>query len=396
MQVPRVVARGTGGVLSAALLTACAADPSVGDPDADDVVAVTLGGADAAWDDGFSVVSTVRELPGGRVLVADPLSQIVVALDFDAVVADTIGGLGSGPAEYRQPDAVWPLPEGRTLLVDLGNGRLTVLSPDLEFGNTRLFATVDPGEGTVLRAIPHAVDGAGRVYFGGLRGSATSPDSMTILRLDLDTDAVDSVGVFKRAAIAMEFSDGGVRTRPVPLSPTDAWGVAVDGRVVVARAGDYTVEWIATDGTVTSGAPVPYTRRRIGQAERMAWRDLQAETGGGLTVRDERVNGETRRTVLRPGSREDEAELDSYEWPAFLPPFSDRPIQVDGTGRAWVRRHREADGTLQYDIFDGTGAVVFKVVLDSQRRVVGFGDGTLYAVRMDEHGLQYLERYGLP
>ena len=266
----------------------------------------------------------------------------------------------------------------------------------MEFGDTRLFATVDPREGTVLRAIPHAVDGVGRVYFGGLRGSAGSLDSMSILRLDLDTDAVDSVGVFKRPAITIQFSDRGVRTRPVPLSPTDAWGVAADGRVVVARVGDYRVEWIAADGTVTSGAPVPYTPRRIGRAEKMAWRDSQAETGGGLAVRDEVVNGEIQRTVLRPGSREDEAELDSYEWPAFLPPFQDRPIPVDGIGRAWVRRHRKADGALQYDLFDGSGAVVLNVELDAQRRVVGFGDGTLYAVRMDEHGLQYLERYALP
>jgi len=240
------------------------------------------------------------------------------------------------------------------------------------------------------------VDGAGRVYFGGLRGSAASPDSMTILRLDLDTDAVDSLGVFRRATITLEFSNRGVRTRPVPLSPTDAWGVAADGRVVVARAGDYSAAWIATDGTVTRGAPVRYTRRRIGRAEKTAWRDSQVETGGGLTVRDERVNGEIRRTVLRPGSLEDEAELDSYKWPAFLPPFSDRPILVDANDRAWVRRHREADGTLQYDLFDGSGAVVLKVELDSQRHVVGFGARTLYVVRMDEHGLQYLERYALP
>lgn len=189
----------------------------------------------------------------------------------------------------------------------------------MEFGDTRLFAVVDPREGTVLRAIPHAVDGAGRVYLGGLRGSAGNPDSMSILRLDLDTDAVDSVGAFKRVSITIEFSGRGVRTRPVPLSPTDAWGVAADGRVVVARVEDYRVEWIAADGTVTTGTPVPYTRRRIGRAEKTAWRNSQAETGGGLTVRDERVNGEIRTTVLRPGSREDEAELDSYE---FYPAIS--------------------------------------------------------------------------
>ena len=173
MQAPTILTRGAGGVLSAALLTACAGDPSAGNRSAEDAGAVPLGEADAAWDEGFSVVSTVRELPGGRVLVADPLIRIVVALDLDAGLADTIGGVGSGPAEYRQPDAV------------------------------------------------------------------------------------DSVGAFKRASITVEFSGRGVGTRPVPLSPTDAWGVAADGRVVVARVGDYRVEWIAADGTVTSGAPVP-------------------------------------------------------------------------------------------------------------------------------------------
>ena len=82
----------------------------------------TLGEAEAVYEEAFSVVSTVRELADGGVLVADALGQVLVHLDMDAGTADTLGSVGEGPDEYRQPDAVWPLPGGRTLLVDLGNG----------------------------------------------------------------------------------------------------------------------------------------------------------------------------------------------------------------------------------------------------------------------------------
>ena len=36
------------------------------------------------------------------------------------------------------------------------------------------------------------------------------------------------------------------------------------------------------------------------------------------------------------------------------------------------------------------------VQLLAERRVVSFGEGKVYVVRMDEYGLQYLERYALP
>ena len=82
------------------------------------------------------MVQTVRELPDGRVLVADPLGQVLVAIDMGAGTADTIGRRGAGPGEYDQPDAVSPLSGDSTLLVDLGNGRRSILGPDLLQGAT--------------------------------------------------------------------------------------------------------------------------------------------------------------------------------------------------------------------------------------------------------------------
>ena len=57
---------------------------------------------------------------------------MLFVVDMDAGTRAQVGAEGQGPEEYRQPDAVWPLPGDSTLLVDLGNGRLVVLGPDLE------------------------------------------------------------------------------------------------------------------------------------------------------------------------------------------------------------------------------------------------------------------------
>ena len=159
---------------------------------------VQLGEPEAVYPEPFAVVSTVREFEDGRVLVADPLGQVVVRLNLDAGTADTIGKVGEGPDEYRQPDAVWPLPGGRTLLVDLGNGRLTVLGPDLEFGETRPYAIRDPDQGSLLMVLPQGVDDRGRLYFPDIVGAMGSgADSMPIVRLDLETGMADSLGLVK-------------------------------------------------------------------------------------------------------------------------------------------------------------------------------------------------------
>ncbi len=364
-----------------------------------------LGNPEVAFGHAFSLINTVREMPDGRVLVADPLGQVLVLVHLDAGTADTLGGVGEGPKEYRQPDAVWPLPDGRTLLVDLGNGRLTELSPELEFGNTRPYTVgeVGPGQELVM-AIPQGVDASGRLYFRGMGrlGMGGPPDSAHILRMDLESETVDSVGTFKLTDYTRTSSGGlnqNVQISPVPLSPADAWGVALDGRVAIARSADYHLDWISPDGSVTSGPANEYGPVRIRQDEKEEWREGLAETGGGMGIQVGIVNGVTTVMASRGGTSEDfrgGTWEDRYEWPSTKPPFYNRRIPVDPGGRAWVRRHTEAGRAPAYDVFGASGVREMTVELPAGRRLTGFGEGKLYAVRTDEVGLQYLERYGLP
>ena len=364
----------------------------------------TLGEAEVVYEEAFSVVSTVRELADGGVLVADALGQVLVHLDLDAGTADTLGSVGEGPDEYRQPDAVWPLPGGRTLLVDLGNGRLTELSPELEFGDTRPYAVGDIGPGRdLVLAIPQGVDDAGRLYFrsfGRMGGGEMPSDSAYILRLDLESEVVDSVGQVKLPGMTTRTTGGrnnqNTQVSPIPLSPADAWGVAPDGRTVIARCGDYHVDWIGPDGSVTSGPDVEFEAVSIGRAEKEEWAHTRSETGGGMGIAVTVVNNAMTMTATRGGVSNDDDDLDGYDWPAVKPAFYGRPIPVDRSGRAWVRRHRDAGDTPMYDVFGASGTRDMVVELLPERRVVGFGDGKVYVVRMDEYGLQYLERYALP
>ena len=384
-----------GRAVVAGLAAATAACSGFGGGDGEQ--AVRLVEPEAVFDQALSVVQTVREMPDGRVLVADPLGQVLLLVDMDAGAADTLGSVGEGPDEYRQPDAVWPLPDGKTLLVDLGNTRLTELSPELEFGDTRPYVLGNPAMGNLVLAVPRTMDGEGRIYVRSMGDIASmQSDSAFVLRIDMEAQVMDSVARVKIPGTTSTGSPDNRSISPIPLSPADAWGVAEDGRVVVARAADYHVEWIELDGSTTRGPPVEYERVPIGTAEKEAWRDAQSETGGGMRVSATvDGSGNYQFSVSRGGSSGDQ-DLDSYPWPDELPPFYGPPIPVDPLGRAWVRTRGPADAPPVYHVFGASGEREMVVELLPGRRVVSFGDGKAYLARMDEHGLQYLERHAMP
>ena len=355
----------------------------------------------ARFAESYSFIQTVRELPDGRVMWADPLGQALVIGDLDAATADTLGRVGQGPQEYRQPDSVWPLPGGSTLMVDLGNGRLTKIGPDGTFGDTRPIAQGDPGPGMTI-ALPSAVDSEGNIYITGrampTRGGQL-PDSGAVTRLDHATMSVDTVTMIKLPGRTMSRSGGAgnqsVSIQVIPLSPADGWTAAPDGRIGVARSGDYHFEWIGTDGSVVAGAPVDYDPVRIGQAEKEEWDRDRARSGGGLSISMMMNNGVAQASFGRGGSNGDD-DLDQYEWPDRKPGFYGNGLLVDPAGNAWVRRHLEAGEQPMYDVFDAHAGHVGSVTLPANRRLVGFGEGNLYAVYMDNFDLNYLERFELP
>ena len=360
-----------------------------------------LGQPNSVFPEDFGTIQTVRELADGRVLVADPLGKALYAFDLDAGSRVVVGSEGQGPREYLQPDAVWALPGDSTLLVDLGNARLVVLGPDLSFGPTMPIAIGEPRPGsTLVLAIPQGVDREGAIYsraMGGMGGAL--PDSAAILRIDRSTRAADPVGSFKLEDRTQSTSGGAnnrnVRIEAVPLSPQDAWGVASDGTVVLARSGSYSVEWISPDGRSTLGPATPFRAVDIGTAEKEEWVRDQGRSGGGIGISVAMTNGSVEMNFSRGGTG-GVREIDQYDWPADKPPFYADRIVIDNDGRAWVRRHVEAGEPSAYDVFDRSGAHVETYTLESGKRVIGFGANSVYVVSFDDFDLNYLERYAAP
>ena len=358
---------------------------------------VTLGPPLAKVGEPLSFLNSVRELPDGRVMLADPLAREFFVLDMASGQRTPYGREGQGPREFLQPDAVWPYPGGSSLLVDLGNARLTEVAPDGSFGETHPMVIGVPGPGSsYVLVVPSGVDREGGVFTTvraafRLGADESTPDSSAIVRVDLASQMVDTIAMIKPQDRIVRRSGENISMRRVPLSPVDAWGAALDGRVAVARTADYHLEWIQPDGRVTRGAPVAYDPVRVGTAEKREWAEGR---GGGLMMDMTIGDAAPQLSLSRGGGRgsDEEPDLDQWEWPDRMAPFAADRINVDWAGRAWVRRSMPAGSAATYDVFGADAEVITTVVLPDERRLIGFGEGVLYTIYNDQFDLVYLEK----
>lgn len=348
---------------------------------------------EASYPEPFSFLTGIRELPGGRVLAADPLSQVLLSIDLVAGTADTLGGVGPGPQEYEQPDRVLWMPGDSTLLVDLGNTRLTVVAPDGTFSSAFSMVHVNE-EGDASVMFPRHLDARGHIYY---RSQAVGPsalrDSAAVLRLDRATGRIDTVGVVKLAERERRDLGDRISLALRPFSPQDGWAVARDGRVALVRSGDFSVALVAPDGSTVVGPPQEYEPVRVGQGEKEEWVD--GRLSGGLAMSIGGRAGPQLSMRRTGGSDRDPPPIESYNWPDVLPPFRAGSIAITPSGDLWVERYVPSGAAPVMDIFDSSGERTYSVSLPEGRQLIGFGDGTVYLTRTDHVGLVWLERYRL-
>jgi hypothetical protein len=376
-------------------LTACSGDPHA--QEGSDPLSATertlLLEADGQYPHTFGYLTAIRELPGGRFLAADPMGQVLVLADFEAGVADTLGRQGQGPEEYEQPDRVFPMPGDSSLLVDLGNGRLTVMSPEGQF--VRSVSNVIPQPGGRVRSIhPRFVDEMGALYVqADPSAEAATPDSSAVLRRALDGSQEVPVATLWHPEPLGRDPEG---KRPI-LQSKDDWAVGPDGRIAVVRANGYSVDWIHPDGTRVTGPSHQAQRYPVSDA------DMEAEMASTLAngvfttvVADE--SGAERRQTRRGLPEQFRMGMDDFSWPAGLPIFRTGGTLVSPQGVAWVERVVSVGMPPESELFDGEGIRLGSVELPADCRVLGFGGATLpetnvYLACADEFGLIWLRRF---
>jgi len=358
--------------------------------------AVALDGPTAAADEPISAISGLRELSDGSILVADGLEGRLLRVTPDLGTATPLGREGAGPREYRTPDALYALAGDSTLMVDLGNGRLSTLAPDGSIVRTQPIAAGDGPEMTIM--MPGAVDEMGGVFFRkmGRMGPRGLPDSAEVARFDPATGRTVDVAQVKLPEMKQR-SSGPSNARqeviqPIPLSPQDAWTATADGQLVIARQGDgvYWLERVGSNG-VTKGPEISYEPLEVHGPDKEAW---IASLSGALGVSVEVENGRQRTTFSRGGGPQ--VDADDFEWPDRKPAFPDGALRVASNGRFWLQRHVTAGEPPRFDVLDARGRRLGAVRLPADRRLEGFGRNSVYLSRTDDLDFVWLERYGIP
>jgi hypothetical protein len=346
--------------------------------------------------DGFTMIGGVRELSNGKVLISDPMERTVQLVDLTAGTATKVGREGQGPGEYSFPGELLGLPGDSTLLVDRMNRRFLMILPNGKTSETISF----PSELGGGMSDPRGVDAVGRIYFQGsllpsgrLDPGVRTADSVPLLRWDRKRSVIDTVARLKVPSMSINSSGSGgaarmVMIRAQPFSPEDAWAVAPDGRVGIARVTDFHVEWFSSARQKTVGQVNSFQRIRVNEADKEAQRRASARPRMFVTAGP----GGTSRASAPPPP----ADMPEPEYPEFKPPFPARGAWVAPDGRLWLLRTRVGgDPNPTFDVFDARGALVGKVTIPKDRRIVGFGRNSVYMAKTDSDDLQWLERYEL-
>ena len=148
---------------------------------------VTLTKPDAAFPDPYTRVASVRELPNGKLIIADLQDKTVQMLDFATGQATRIGREGQGPGEYALPAGLLAMPNGETWINDLLGRRFLVLDPTGKPTKTVALPGTGGGPGGMAIGFGGTTsDQAGRVYFQAPpfnigNPDAKAPDSLAIL-----------------------------------------------------------------------------------------------------------------------------------------------------------------------------------------------------------------------
>lgn len=433
-----------------------------------------LGPVTAVAKEPLGAVSSVRALADGRVLVNDIVGRRVVMFDptlaTATVVADTTSATASaygtrpgGLIAYRGDSTLFVDPASLSMLVIDPGGKITrVISapPDVgfliggPFGNPGF----DPQGKLVYRAPPNFA--AFRPPPGGNGNRPpqfpSPPDSAAIVRYDLATRKPDTVTFFKTPKINLTVTqspDGGIRVNNTtnPLPQGDDWAILQDGTIALVRTKDYHVDWLGSDGTVTSSPKIPFQWERLSDEAKVAFIDSAkiaiekarasgqfASAGpqmimrggpdgpGGGAPRAGAAGGDAPRTGTAPapapngqpgtatgpaaggtvvttagpggrggffgGSPPPLTMISPSELPDYKPAFAPGSTRADADGNLWIRTSQNVDARPVYNVINRKGELIDRVQLPANRVLAGFGpDGVVYlAVR--DGSTAHLER----
>jgi hypothetical protein len=275
----------------------------------------------------------------------------------------------------------------------------------------------------------------------GPTGAPTMPsvaDTMAIVRVNLQSRAVDTVGFIKipKTNTNMTRSDDGkisisIEVNPLPV--VDDWVVTSTGEIALLRGRDYHIDWMSPDGTHRSSPKVAFDWKRITDEQKVALIDsvkairdraaaanpgqgnAMASAFGAALGMGGAVGGMASAAaptmVMRFESRgapggppgggaapQIMAPQINYvsptELPDYQPAFFANSAKADNDGNIWVQTipTKPVAGGVVYDVINPAGEVVDRVQIPVNRTIVGFGPGGVVILAVRDGMTTKLER----
>lgn len=359
--------------------------------------------------DTFGALLNVIEVADGKLLVNEGARKRLVLLDATLGHAVTIldssvrNGSSYGPTaapiiQYL-PDSV--------LFVDVSNSVLVLLN--LADRTSRAVALPRASDLTFIGRSGAAVDSNGRLVYRGrfvVREPttaspapavlATSPTMAPIVRANFDTRTIDTLAsyalqpapIITRTETANKIIETWLRSA---LPTIDEWTLLSSGEIAIVGGHDYHVDIVQQNGTLRSGAKLPFDFRKLSDRDKQAIVDsaraaVRAHAAATTPVLPPRAmlgSDVARMTQKRLPHEiiEDFVPIDLM--PDYYPPVRAGAIKPDYAGHAWILPTTSAQslhGELVYDVVGNRGEFLFRVRLPGGRILAGFG----------QHGVVYL------
>lgn len=317
----------------------------------------------------FGELFSVRELPTGAVIATDTRETTVYLIDQSGKRTTAIGQKGDGPAEYRYPFRLLPLPGDTTMLIDRDTRKFLLIDGRGKIVETHAFPPLI-GEGVEFI---RAADASGQLYF---RGAAVVDErskvkSASIIRWKRGSSRLDTITSVvlqssPKVAIPKKLLPKGAKDfvgeANVRFAPVDDWAVAASGRIAMIHATPYRVDWVETNKSVKRGAALSYKPVPVTEQDKKRY-----EPKGPPYVR---------------------------RYADVKSPFLADYTVMDAEEHVWLPRNEPAgSATRRWDVFDRNGRYVVSVPLTRDRTVIAVTARSAFVVRVDDDGLYWLERY---
>ena len=327
--LPLVVQHDSAGIEIVEAVRPLWGDSSLWSIDPDPVVDLTLTGSGP--DHEFYRAGSMKQRPDGSLVIANRGSEEVRVFSATGEFQGSFGGEGDGPGEFRSLGRIENA--GDTLLA-LGDGRVTVVAPDLEVLQTFDvdYFTIDLhylGGGRILPEVSRPV-----LPTDGLTGPVRRPEPLVLF--DLEGTQIDSIGEMRGPEVYVLVRDGSYGgTAPHFFGKRSH--VAALGRHILRGSSDtMQLEELDMTGNLLRILRIPGYPLDLSDAQIAAERD---------SMLDRIPPGHPLRALF-------EAAPASETRPAFA------DILVDPSGAIWLRLHRgdsEQDQPQEWLVLDADG-----------------------------------------